>query len=158
MSRLIGFDDKNVVKSLEALAAAPEKVRSGLRLALKRTASNIASEAKRTHRFKTRTGMLEKAVEFNVDDAAMKAEIYLNEAIAPYAKYVHEGTKPHIIRPKKRKLLRWVSQRTGNFVSKYEVKHPGTNPDRFLYDAAEKLSGKFVSRCQDVINRIGGFA
>ena len=48
------------------------------------------------------------------------------------AKWFEEGTKPHIIRPKDKKSLRFRSTKGnkgfGNFVFAKEVKHPGTPP------------------------------
>lgn len=68
-------------------------------------------------------------------------------ASANYAGYVEKGTKPHIIRPKKGKALRWpakgaavrlsgratvATQRAGNFAFATLVHHPGTKPQPFL--------------------------
>jgi hypothetical protein len=58
-----------------------------------------------------------------------------------YAFFVHEGTKPHIIRPRRAKVLAWGGPRTlagglrkGGRATHFarEVKHPGTKPNRFL--------------------------
>lgn len=46
----------------------------------------------------------------------------------PYAYFVHEGTKPHTIRPRKKNALYWPG-------AKHPVKlvrHPGTNPNKFI--------------------------
>lgn len=44
----------------------------------------------------------------------------------------HEGTKPHIIRPKKAQALRFSSH--GKIVVTKLVHHPGTKPNHFLTD------------------------
>lgn len=50
-----------------------------------------------------------------------------------YALAVHEGTKPHIIRARKGKALKFdVGGRT---VYATSVRHPGTRPQPFLSDA-----------------------
>ena len=49
-----------------------------------------------------------------------------NSSIAPYAKFVHYGTKPHIIKPKRKKALK-----TPYGVYK-RVKHPGTKANPYL--------------------------
>lgn len=50
-----------------------------------------------------------------------------------YALAVHEGTKPHIIRARKRKALKFdVGGRT---VYASSVRHPGTKAQPFLSDA-----------------------
>jgi hypothetical protein len=50
----------------------------------------------------------------------------------PYAKDVHEGTKPRLIVPTKRKTLRFFSK--GVIFHTQMVKHPGTKPNRYLTD------------------------
>ena len=53
---------------------------------------------------------------------------------APHAAFVHWGTRPHDIRPKRKKVLRWAS---GNyFVFAKVVKHPGYKGDPWLKRAA----------------------
>lgn len=45
----------------------------------------------------------------------------------------HEGTRPHIIRARNAKALRYVG-RDGNVVFAKSVNHPGTRPNRYLTD------------------------
>ena len=47
-----------------------------------------------------------------------------------YALVHHEGTKPHIIRPDKAKVLRFVSK--GQVIYTPIVRHPGTKPNHYL--------------------------
>jgi len=49
-----------------------------------------------------------------------------------YALAHHEGTKPHLITPKKRQALRFFSK--GFMVFAQMVRHPGTRPNRYLTD------------------------
>lgn len=53
---------------------------------------------------------------------------------APHAVFVNLGTKPHVIRPKKRKALRWPSGNRFMFAKK--VNHPGYRGDGYLFAAA----------------------
>jgi hypothetical protein len=48
----------------------------------------------------------------------------------PYGKYHHEGTRPHIIRPRKGKYLKFTV--AGRVVFARSVRHPGTRPNPFL--------------------------
>lgn len=48
------------------------------------------------------------------------------------ARLHHEGTKPHVIRPKNAQVLRFSSR--GRMVFSREVMHPGTKANRFLTD------------------------
>jgi len=64
------------------------------------------------------------------------------EAGAKYAFWVHEGTRPHIIRAKNAKVL--ANKRGGMFFGKI-VKHPGTKANKF-FDRAISASEKQVNR------------
>jgi hypothetical protein len=45
----------------------------------------------------------------------------------------HEGSRPHVIRPRNAKALRYVNKR-GEVVFAQQVVHPGTHPNRYLAD------------------------
>jgi hypothetical protein len=49
----------------------------------------------------------------------------------------HEGTKPHVILPRTKKTLRFVSH--GKIVYAKMVIHPGTKPNRYLTDNLDKV-------------------
>ena len=49
-----------------------------------------------------------------------------------YALLHHNGTRPHLIVPKKRQVLRFYSR--GQIVMTLMVRHPGTRPNRYLTD------------------------
>lgn len=50
-----------------------------------------------------------------------------------YAWMHHDGTRPHIIRPKNAKLLRFVAK-DGKIVFAKVVRHPGTKANQYLAD------------------------
>lgn len=52
-----------------------------------------------------------------------------------YALWHHEGTPPHIIRPRFKKALRFPGPGKGGVVFARVVHHPGTKPNRFLTDS-----------------------
>lgn len=69
------------------------------------------------------------------------------EASAPYAGYMEFGTKPHLIRPRFKKVLAWGGARrlTGTLrkgsqatIFAKEVHHPGTEPRPYLQPAGMK--------------------
>jgi hypothetical protein len=62
------------------------------------------------------------------DDLAIKVG-----AARHYSLMHHEGTRPHVIRPKNAKVLRFVNKR-GDVVFARSVNHPGTRPNRYLAD------------------------
>ena len=64
-----------------------------------------------------------------------------------YAAAVHDGSKPHIIRPRNKKALAFKVDGRTVFVK--EVKHPGAKPNPFLLRAARRVAepkGFIVSR------------
>lgn len=55
----------------------------------------------------------------------------------PYWPFVYYGTKPHIIRPKRAKVLHW-----DNVFAAY-VRHPGTKPNKWMDRALAREEGHF---------------
>lgn len=96
-----------------------------------RVASGIVSGAKRIA--PRRTGNLIKDIQVIRVDS--KSALVGNTRIAPYAKFVHDGTKKHTIKPKKKKALKTPY---GLFRS---VKHPGTKANPYLVNAADDFFG-----------------
>ncbi len=86
-------------------------------------------------------------------------EIGHDSRIAPYARFVHDGTRAHMIFPRNKKALRWAtangvafsigSARGAKYLgkanaaffgfkfSKKGVHHPGTKPDKWMERAAQ---------------------
>lgn len=61
----------------------------------------------------------------------------------PIALLHHEGTIPHVIRPRpgnKRGLLVFYWDKVGHVVSMREVNHPGTKPNRYLTDSLRAIN------------------
>jgi len=54
-----------------------------------------------------------------------------------YAYLHHEGTKPHLIAPKTKQVLRFYSR--GTVVMAHLVRHPGTRPNRYLTDNLKRI-------------------
>ena len=72
------------------------------------------------------------------------------KATADYAKFVHDGTKPHVIRPKTEGgvLAFMIGGRT---VFAKKVNHPGTKANPFLQKGVDKtdLGAEFENGMQD---------
>lgn len=62
---------------------------------------------------------------------------------APHAVFVQLGTKPHEIRPKTKKALRWSAG--GKFFFAGKVNHPGYRGDAYLINAATLAVREFSS-------------
>ena len=65
------------------------------------------------------------------------AEVYIDNNLAPYGPFVHEGTRAHYIFPKEKQSLRWVPSGGNGFAFAKRVFHRGTQPDQFLYEALD---------------------
>ena len=80
----------------------------------------------------TQSGNLKNSLQL-IRESPLSWKIGSDVRLAPYSNFVHFGTRPHIIRPKNKKALRWVSN--GSFIFAKEVKHPGYIGDPFLHRA-----------------------
>lgn len=72
-----------------------------------------------------------------------------DKQIAPYAYYVHWGTRPHVIRPKNKKALRWPAG--GKFRFAKKVHHPGYKGDPWLVRAAAQAGPIFAQQVDRLI-------
>lgn len=88
-----------------------------------------------------KTGALVDAFGHGPKKIAGGWEIGADRQRAPHALFVHWGTKPHVIRPKNKKVLRWPAG--GAFAFAKEVHHPGYKGDPFLINAANQALREF---------------
>lgn len=77
-----------------------------------------------------------------------------------YAVFIEHATRPHIIRPKKKKALAWgrTIGLTTEFIEKKEhlakrVSHPGTKAKPFMEPAAETERPKFINAIKQILKR-----
>lgn len=104
---------------------------------------------------------------FIVKSSQFERKVYTLDKIYSY---VSAGTKPHLIRPKKAKNLRFRlggfraktrpgviapspgSRATGPFISTKEVMHPGVQARNFDDMIAKEMDRKIPKRIEDAIN------
>lgn len=72
--------------------------------------------------------------------------------VAPHAVFVHWGTRPHEIRPKNKKALRWVSG--AHFVFSARVQHPGYAGDPWMVDTASQVPAMFARRVNEQLEKV----
>lgn len=72
---------------------------------------------------------------------------------APHALFVVWGTKPHRIKPKNKKALRWPVGAGFRF-SKNGVMHPGTKPDNWIARAAALAPQMFAFQVEQHIAQL----
>jgi len=70
---------------------------------------------------------------------------------AKYSEYVHEGTAPHIIRVRSKKVL--ANRRRGKIFGKI-VRHPGTRPNPFMERALKKSESRINGYFRTAINNV----
>lgn len=110
------------------------------REALVNSLQGIQEAAQAAIRFRGKTQKLERSVQYTVLDED-SGEVYLDEGIASYASFFHDGTglygdRHHeiTITPENGKALRWTQGGRTYFASR--VMNPGQQGEPFLYDAA----------------------
>jgi hypothetical protein len=100
----------------------------------------------------TKTGALIRSLGHGPKKIDGGWEIGHDGQVAPYAVFVHWGTKPHVIKPKNKKTLRFSIG--GRFVFAKWVNHPGYKGDPWLTNAADAAVREFDSMLQKSMGNI----
>lgn len=90
----------------------------------------------------TQTGEMLKSL-YMRKNSSFSYEIGFDDKKAPYAKFVHFGSKPHEIKIRNRKFLRWSDG--DDFIFAKKVNHPGYKGDPFLYEALKSQINPFIA-------------
>jgi hypothetical protein len=122
-------------KYLAALVNASDLMRRELCKQLKAELEDIKRQARYEHRFTSRSGNLEEAIQYKVDPSGLSGVIWLEKEgnDTPYAFRIHEG-----------------------FVNKTDSlgrTFNGPKPDRFLYEAAETKYDQLIENMSDAVER-----
>jgi len=134
----IRVEIKGMDRAIDAFRKMPGRFDALARQAMKASVRDVAEEARARHRFVSRTGALERSVEHDLtSDRPLVGMVSVGGSGAPYARFVHDGTAAHEIRPRRRRMLRWASGGGEQFRYARKVRHPGTRPDPFLREALE---------------------
>lgn len=168
----------------EKLSKAFEKIplvaARELRIEINKGLRAVQVDARLHHDFKPHSGKLERSVQEDVESTGLSGKVWLEESIASYGKFVHDGTKPHQIRPKNKRALFFVKggqswfvpkepwgeggylreywrdlkNQGAKIVTKGYVNHPGTKPDKFLFEAFDRQKPFIMARIHGAIKRI----
>lgn len=119
--------------------------------ALSLSLRDVQERARGHHRFTTRTGLAERSIRTASarKGRTLSGTVY---TVLDYGVYLHQGTNPHVIEPRRKKALRWTDG--GKFVFARRVKHPGTKKDPYLYDALDEEEPSIVSRFESLAERM----
>jgi len=135
---------------IEALEKAPQITINELEKAVKKTLLSIQSNAIKEAPANKEIGQGARLRQSFFVRMTNKMSGYLYNR-QPYAIYVHEGTRPHEIRPKDKKVL--ANRRTGQIFGKV-VHHPGTKPNPFFIRAVERSKSQIEKNFNDVIRAV----
>jgi hypothetical protein len=137
----------------EGLEAVARGLDTGVRLGIREG----IDEAKATRRYQDRTGDLTDGLGSQLTSGGIgysggeiAGEMY---AMAPYSRYVNDGTKPHEIRAKKGGWLAWEAPQ-GDWHFAKVVQHPGTKPYGFMTVAFFKCEAVIVRETELGIERL----
>lgn len=136
-------------KLVRAFEAAPDQTRDMVRRQVKMAVRDVREYARDHHRFVTRSGMTEKSIMSLAKDN--QGTVMLTNNIA---RWQHEGTKPYVIVPRSKKVLRFAINK--EFVFSKRVRHPGIKADPFLYKAADVMQPVIVSRFAKALDSLLG--
>ena len=171
------IDYKGLSKAFEKMPLIAAKE---LRFEMKKSTKALAIDAKNNHRFKSDSNRLENSIVDKVDESGLSGIVFLDENIASYGKYQHDGAKPHVIRPKNKGALFFLKGGQKFFVPKHArgeggylteywrdrknegavvvakgyVNHPGIKPDKFLNKALKRQEPFFYARISGAVKRI----
>lgn len=109
---------------------------------LKRTATRALTDAVdaaardlfKTNEYKNRSWDLRTKTRATVDPVAFTGRI---SNPTKQAVFIEVGTKPHVIKPRRARVLRFYSARFGSWVHSKGVNHPGTKGRWIFKHAAE---------------------
>jgi len=124
-----------------AFARLTPEIKAQALRGLAQVAFDTAQRQVDTH---TQTGALARSLRLRSDGDGGWV-IGHDQQHAPYAPFVHWGTRPHDIRPRTKKVLRWPSGQGGQtgFVFARFVRHPGYAGDPWLVAAADEAVRQF---------------
>jgi hypothetical protein len=104
-----------------------------------------------------KTGMLERNIRHKIKDNAGIVWIDDENMLVDwrgkkinYAKFVLKGTRPHTIKPKTKKSLRFSYKNLDEFVFRKGVHHPGYKGDDFM----KKAINKTLSQLDEIVKGV----
>ena len=142
---MIKINTNEIDKFAVELIELSEKSRDNVQKAVKKSAFNIESQAKKNlaSNKSVVTGHLRRSIATKMGD--LEATIHTSNV--KYAVIVEKGSNPHIIRPKKKKALYWEGAKRPVKL----VNHPGSKAKPYLIPAFEKEKDQFLERLKEVI-------
>lgn len=104
------------------------------------------------HAFTTRTGQLEQSIDWHPNGNG-SSTVFAN---AEYALPVEFGSKPHVIRPKNGKALRFSVGGGAGFGFARVINHPGSKAHPFFFADRDKRVDNMQAAAMSVLARVMG--
>ena len=142
---MIKINTNEIDKFAVELIKLSEESRGNVQKAIKKSAFNIESQAKKNlaSNKSVVTGHLRRSISTQMGD--LEATIHTSNV--KYAVIVEKGSKAHVIRPKNKKALYWK----GASRPVKMVNHPGSKAKPYLEPAFESEKDKFIENLKEAI-------
>ena len=142
---MIKINTSEIDKFAVELIELSEKSRDNVQKAIKKSAFNIESQAKKNlaSNKSVVTGHLRRSIATKMGD--LEATIHTSNV--KYAVIVEKGSKAHVIRPKNKKALYWKGAKRPVKL----VNHPGSKAKPYLEPALESEKDKFIENLKEAI-------
>ena len=142
---MIKINTNEIDKFAVELIELSEKSRDNVQKAIKKSAFNIESQAKKNlaSNKSVVTGHLRRSIATKMGD--LEATIHTSNV--KYAVIVEKGSKAHVIRPKNKKALYWKGAKRPVKL----VNHPGSKAKPYLEPAFESEKDKFIENLKEAI-------
>ena len=142
---MIKINTDEIDKFAVELVELSEKSRDNIQKAVKKSAFNIESQAKKNLAANKSvvTGHLRRSIATKMGD--LEATIHTSNV--KYAVIVEKGSKAHVIRPKNKKALYWKGAKRPVKL----VNHPGSKAKPYLEPAFESEKDKFIENLKEAI-------
>lgn len=112
---------------------------AGTHMLLLNFSGDIEKQAKSNATWRDQTSHARQSIHSGVEGGGKSFTLFLAHG-AEYGKYLEEGTKPHLIKPKGKKALFW----SGASHPVKEVNHPGTSKQPVLEDTLKNSKGELT--------------
>ena len=142
---MIKINTSEIDKFAVELTELSEKNRDNVQKAIKKSAFNIESQAKKNlaSNKSVVTGHLRRSIATKMGD--LEATIHTSNV--KYAVIVEKGSKAHVIHPKNKKALYWKGAKRPVKL----VNHPGSKAKPYLEPAFESEKDKFIENLKEAI-------
>lgn len=126
--------------------------------AIKESAKAVRREARA--RVPVLTGEFRRRIGYKISRDKLTAEVaawrkgggYNNRRPHPLAHLIEFGTAAHVIRPEKKKALKFATEGSTE-TYRLAVQHPGTPAKPFLFPAYEAERANYVQRLNEALNK-----